>query len=92
MAAPPKQPTMKKVELTREIHNDLKKSGYKYLLITDAAVICPVNRLYSLTLKPDTAIPACQVFSCTDIDDVLITGFLSQAQSNCSLFVELPGS
>lgn len=83
---------MKKVELTRELHNDLKQSGYRYLLITDAVVICPVNRLYSLTLKPDKGIPACQVFSCTDIDDVLITGFLNKQQANCSLYVEMPES
>lgn len=81
---------MKKVELTRELHDRLKNSGYKYLLITDARVICPVNMLYTMTLKPNRLIPACQAFSCTGIDDQLVTGALASTRENCPIFIEMP--
>ncbi|WP_276135148.1 hypothetical protein [Polluticoccus soli] len=81
---------MTKVALSRELLNRLKKLGYKYLLITDVKVICPKNMLYTMTLKPDRVIPACMTFSCTGIDDPLITGALARTADSCPVYVEMP--
>jgi hypothetical protein len=83
---------MKKVALTRELHTRLKKRGYKYLLITDVTVSDTDNLLYTMTLKPDRVIPASQMFSCTGIDDALVTGSLGRNKRGCSLMVEVPES
>jgi hypothetical protein len=80
---------MKTVALTREVHTTLKDRGYKYLLITDVNRDSP-GIDYLLTVKPDKEIPASQTYSCTGIDDVIITRFISTCPTQCSVYVELP--
>lgn len=75
------------IKLDEAVHALLKKRGYEYFLITSLQLSNGQN-IHSVTVKAEKEIPAGMKYSCTGIDDPMITSFIYKKGLDCEIFVE----
>lgn len=75
------------VELTLELHKQLKKDGYRYILIKDVVIDKTTWSLKTVTVTVHKEMPAVFRESCTGIDDAMIVNLLEDPRSNAIVFL-----
>ncbi|RYD58659.1 MAG: hypothetical protein EOP56_03470 [Sphingobacteriales bacterium] len=73
--------------LTQELHRELLSEGYKFLLILDVVPVDGTDTYHHI-VHPLKKIPAVQYFSCTTIDDGMVTAIINDPNAKINIFVD----
>ena len=78
----------KKQRLTNEVHKDLIKKGYRYLLIQDVEYAKDGKTMASCTVKVIKDFPDTFPQSCTGIEDGMITSIINVHEKNVTIYID----